>query len=114
MRSQRSCSESNTKGAQNPPFSIPIYKDYALKGIKKGFLNGCALFVSFLRISSNDILRGVFRGSSELLSGSFYSQLNVSESSDLGQQSNSNSQKCQGGSHKVLWGLTHKNYQSSL
>jgi len=43
-----------------------------------------------------------------------YDQLNVSGRCDLGQQSNSNSQKCQGGRHKVLWGLTRKNYQSSL
>ena len=85
------------KGVYFAPFSSPIYKDYVFFYVKKGIKNVYGLFISFLRISVRDILRGVFRGSSELLSGSFYSQLNVSESSDLGQQSNSNSQKCQGG-----------------
>ena len=40
-----------------------------------------------------------FRG---LINRTLIWSLNVSESSDLGQQSNSNSQKCQGGTDKVL------------
>jgi hypothetical protein len=59
-----------------------------------------------------ELLSGVSGVSSELLCSGFIGQLNVSRSSDLGQQSITNSQKCQGGSHKFFWGLTFKKYQS--